>query len=120
MSSPNHDDLAHLKVPLESILSATNNFAAANIIEQAYIGNAYKGELLWSGELIDIDARRFNKERDDEIEQRFWMEISMLSSLKHKNLVSLVGFCDENGEIIIITRFVTRGSLRKYLSDPMC
>ncbi|GJX46353.1 kinase-like domain, phloem protein 2-like protein, partial [Tanacetum coccineum] len=103
MSSPNHDDLAHLKVPLENILSATNNFAAANIIEEAYIGNAYKGELLWSGELIDIDARRFNKERDDEIEQRFWMEISMLSSLKHKNLVSLVGFCDENGEIIIIT-----------------
>ncbi|GJW08542.1 kinase-like domain-containing protein [Tanacetum coccineum] len=119
MSSPNHDDLAHLKVPLESILSATNNFAAANIIEEAYIGNAYKGELLWSGELIDIDARRFNKERGDEIEQRFWMEISMLSSLKHKNLVSLVGFCDESGEIIIITRYVTRGSLRKYLSDPM-
>nr|GEV75445.1 protein kinase-like domain, phloem protein 2-like protein [Tanacetum cinerariifolium] len=71
------------------------------------------------GELIEIDARRLNKERDDEIEQQFWMEISMLSTSKHKNLVSLVGFCDENSEKITITKDETRGSLSKYLSDPM-
>ncbi|GJZ95677.1 kinase-like domain, phloem protein 2-like protein [Tanacetum coccineum] len=47
------------------------------------------------------------------------MEISMLSNLKHKNLVSLVGFCDENDEKIIINKDDTRGSLSNYLSDPM-
>ncbi|GJS60801.1 kinase-like domain, phloem protein 2-like protein [Tanacetum coccineum] len=47
------------------------------------------------------------------------MEISMLSSLKHKNLVSLVGFCDENDEKIIIIKFETRASLDNYLSDTM-
>ncbi|GJY31232.1 kinase-like domain-containing protein [Tanacetum coccineum] len=60
-----------------------------------------------------------NKKRDAEKEQEFWMEISMLSSLKHKNLVSLVGFCDENGEKIIIIKLEINGSLCNYLSYSM-
>ncbi|GKC60589.1 kinase-like domain, phloem protein 2-like protein [Tanacetum coccineum] len=78
----------------------------------------YMGQLLWSGEFIDITARRFNKERNDR-EQLFWMEISMLSTLKHKNLVSFVGFCDDNDEKVIIYKNETRGTLVNYLSDPM-
>ncbi|GKC92423.1 kinase-like domain, phloem protein 2-like protein, partial [Tanacetum coccineum] len=83
------------------------------------VAKEYKGQLLWSCELIEISARRFNKERIDR-EQLFWMEISMLSTLKHKNLVSLVGFCDDNDEKIIIYRRETRGMLfgsRVLLND---
>ncbi|GJZ35327.1 kinase-like domain, phloem protein 2-like protein [Tanacetum coccineum] len=120
MSSPNHDHLAHFKIPLENILEATNNFSDKNIIDRSGFDKRYWGKLLWSGELIDIIARRWLiKEWDDVKEQQFWMEISMLSSLKHKNLVSLVGFCDENGEKIIIIKHETRGSLSLYLSEPM-
>ncbi|PWA46625.1 protein kinase-like domain, Phloem protein 2-like protein [Artemisia annua] len=97
------DDLAHLKIPLEKILSATNNF------------DRYEGQLSWSDDLIDIYARRLKKIK----EQEFWMEVSLLSSLKHKNLVSFVGFCDENDEKVIITTRETRGSLDRYLRDPM-
>ncbi|GJZ40344.1 kinase-like domain-containing protein [Tanacetum coccineum] len=118
MSSPNHDDLALLKIPLKDILSATNNFAEKNNVEEADFGNQYQGQLLWSGELIEILARRYNKEWSER-EQEFWMEISMLSSLKHKNLVSLVGFCDENDEKIIIIKLENYGSLDNFLSDTM-
>ncbi|GJU93192.1 kinase-like domain, phloem protein 2-like protein [Tanacetum coccineum] len=111
------DDLVHLKIPFEDILCATNSFGEENNICTSGFAKEYKGQLLWFGELIDITARRLNKERDDKDEQQFWMEISMLSSLKHKNLVSLVGFCDENDENIIITRHNTRGSISNYLSD---
>ncbi|GKC66313.1 hypothetical protein Tco_1098911 [Tanacetum coccineum] len=106
MSSVNHDDRAHLKIPLENILSSTNNFDEENLAETADFGNAYTGQLLWSGELIKIIARRFNKDEwDDEKEQQFWMEISLLSTLKHKscrtraeeeNGISLVGEDLEN------------------------
>nr|GEU90918.1 protein kinase-like domain, phloem protein 2-like protein [Tanacetum cinerariifolium] len=98
------DDVAHLKIPLENVLSATNNFASE-----------YKGQFLWSGDMIDIHARRFYK--DDE--QQFWMEVYMLSSLKHKNVDSIVGFCDENDVKIIIHKVESRGRLITYLSDPM-
>ncbi|GKD02081.1 kinase-like domain, phloem protein 2-like protein [Tanacetum coccineum] len=120
MSSPNHDELLHFKIPLADIRSATNNFGEENLWgKYNYRYRNYYGQLFWSGELIEIHAQRLNKERDDESEQRFWMEISLLSSLKHKNIVSLVGFCDENDEKIIIIRRENRGSLGNYLSDPM-
>ncbi|GJZ69550.1 kinase-like domain, phloem protein 2-like protein [Tanacetum coccineum] len=120
MSSPNHDHLAHLKIPLADIRSATNNFDKNSSWGKNAFEKRYKGQLLWLGELIDIRARRWLKENwDDEREQHFWMEISMLSSLKHKNLVSLVGFCDENDEKVIIIRNEFRGSLNNHLSDPM-
>ncbi|GJR54008.1 kinase-like domain, phloem protein 2-like protein [Tanacetum coccineum] len=119
MSSVNPDDFAHFKIPLEDVLSATNNFAEKNLRGEADFGNHYEGQLfLLSGELIDIYAQRWNNEWDEK-EQQFWMEIFMLSTLKHKNLVSLVGFCDENDERIIIIKLETMASLDNYLSDTL-
>ncbi|GKC13757.1 kinase-like domain, phloem protein 2-like protein [Tanacetum coccineum] len=64
-------------------------------------------------EIIEREVKRLKNDR----EQLFWMEISMLSTLKH--LVSLVGFCDDNDEKVIIYKNETRGALVNYLSDPM-
>ncbi|GKB40184.1 jacalin-like lectin domain-containing protein [Tanacetum coccineum] len=50
-------------------------------------------------------------------DREFLTEIQMLSSYRHKNLVSLVGFCDEGGEKILVYKFVKHGSLDNYLSD---
>nr|GEW05614.1 protein kinase-like domain, phloem protein 2-like protein [Tanacetum cinerariifolium] len=117
MSLPSNQ-FAHLQVPLEDILSATNNFDEENTIRKSGFAKEYKGQLLWSGELIDISARRLDH-HCKEVEHQFWMEVSLLSTLKHKNLVSLIGFCDENDEKIIINKLETRLSLSRYLSDPM-
>ncbi|GJY52077.1 kinase-like domain, phloem protein 2-like protein [Tanacetum coccineum] len=116
-SAPNH--LAHLRIPLEKILSATNYFDDKNVIGEGGFGKRYKGQLLWSGELIDINARRLINKEWDEKEQQFWTEISMLSCLKHKNVVSIVGFCNEVGAETIIYKLCSRGRLENYLSDPM-
>ncbi|KAM0065477.1 putative protein kinase RLK-Pelle-CrRLK1L-1 family [Helianthus debilis subsp. tardiflorus] len=43
----------------------------------------------------------------------------MLSGLKHQNVVSFVGFCDENKEKILICKYEAKGSLDRYLSDPV-
>ncbi|GKB32329.1 kinase-like domain, phloem protein 2-like protein, partial [Tanacetum coccineum] len=112
MSSRIHD-LAHFKIPLESILSATNNFDDKNVFLRGGYEMRYKGKLSWYSKSIEITARKFNKDRDE----MFWTEVSILSSLKHQNLVSLVGFCDENGEKIIITRCAVKGSLANRLGD---
>ncbi|GKC98182.1 kinase-like domain, phloem protein 2-like protein [Tanacetum coccineum] len=113
-SSPNH--LAHLRIPLEDIETATNYFDVESIIEEGEFGKIYKGQLLWSGELIDITAGRLtNKEWDDEKEQQFWTYISMLSSLKHKNVVSIVGFCNDVGAETIIYKDEFMGTLEKNL-----
>ncbi|KAF5784478.1 putative protein kinase RLK-Pelle-CR4L family [Helianthus annuus] len=43
----------------------------------------------------------------------------MLSHLKHKNLVSFIGFCDEKDEKIIINKHESHESLEKYLKGSV-
>ncbi|GJV98966.1 protein kinase-like domain, concanavalin A-like lectin/glucanase domain protein [Tanacetum coccineum] len=107
----------HLQIPLKEILKATNNFSEKNIIGKGGFGNVYKGQLLRSGDLINISARRLDHNQGQG-DVEFWTEISVLSSLKHPNIVSLIGFVDEKGEKIIINRHEAKGSLCMYLSDP--
>ncbi|GJV74782.1 MLO protein homolog 1-like protein [Tanacetum coccineum] len=56
----------------------SKNFADENIITE----DSYQGQLLLFGELINILALRLNKEVDDKDTQEFWMEVSLLSSMK--------------------------------------
>lgn len=113
-----YKQLAHLQIPLEEIVSATNNFSDANLIGRDGFGKEYKGQLLGSHELVNIVARRYFDDNSRRESNVFFMEVSMLSKLKHKNLVSIIGFCDENGEKIIINKHESRGNLYDYLRDP--
>ncbi|XP_071719508.1 uncharacterized protein [Rutidosis leptorrhynchoides] len=106
-----------LNIPLKDIESITNKFSEANFIGKGFLGKIYQGQLSVSGELIDVAVRR--------LDHSFWLqdiafekEISILSSLKHENLVSNVGLCKENHEMIIINKREPRGSLKMHLSDP--
>ncbi|KAI3512288.1 hypothetical protein L1887_19603 [Cichorium endivia] len=117
MSSSLYDkQFAHLRIPLEEILSATNNFSSANLIRKDGFGSAYKGQLLLSGQLIDIVARRLDPE-SKQGKKEFWTEVTMLSTLNHENLVSIIGFCDQGDENIIVYTYETHGSLDLHLSN---
>ncbi|KAM0041815.1 putative protein kinase RLK-Pelle-CrRLK1L-1 family [Helianthus debilis subsp. tardiflorus] len=117
MASTTITKFAHLQIPLEDVLTATDNFHPHNIIGQVGLGKAYKGQLQRSGKLIKISALRLDRKQGERVLE-FWTEISMLSDLKHTNLVSLVGFCDQKDEKIIVTTHVAKGSLQKHLNNP--
>lgn len=46
----------------------------------------------------------------------FKTEIEMLSRVHHKNLVTLVGFCFDQGEQMLIYEYIPNGSLKETLS----
>jgi serine/threonine protein kinase len=45
----------------------------------------------------------------------FKNEIELLSRVHHKNLVSLIGFCYEQGEQMLVYEYVSNGTLRQNL-----
>ncbi|XP_071719432.1 receptor-like protein kinase HERK 1 [Rutidosis leptorrhynchoides] len=117
MASTLTTEFAHLQIPLEDIITATNNFSDKNIIGKGGFGKVYKGKLKDPfGKWIKIAARRLDRTYGQG-ETEFWTEVSMLSSLKHKNIVSMIGFCNENGEKIIVNHHYRNGSLNMHLSN---
>nr|KAJ0226203.1 hypothetical protein LSAT_V11C100018250 [Lactuca sativa] len=50
-------------------------------------------------------------------QQGFLADIRMLTTYKHPNVVSLLGFCEEGTSIILIYEHASKGSLRDYLGN---
>ncbi|KAK1411762.1 hypothetical protein QVD17_32474 [Tagetes erecta] len=105
------------KFSLKEIELVTNNFDDANLIGEGFLGKIYEGQIILSGELIDVAVRRLDCSFCLQ-EVAFDKEISILSRFKHENMVSIVGFCYENNEMLILNKRVARGSLSRHLSDP--
>ncbi|KAM0070252.1 putative protein kinase RLK-Pelle-CrRLK1L-1 family [Helianthus debilis subsp. tardiflorus] len=106
----------HLKIPLEEINKATNNFNDKRIGVGGF-GNVYKGEVSHSeGRGVVAIKRLGSTSRQGAPE--FLREITMLSDYKHENVISLLGFCCEGGEMILVYELASRGSLDHYLSSP--
>ena len=76
----------------EEMALATSNFNAQ--IGQGGYGKVYKG-ILANGTAVAIKRAQ---EGSLQGEKEFLTEIELLSRLHHRNLVSLIGYCDEEGE----------------------
>jgi len=73
---------------------ATDNFSSSAQVGQGGYGMVYKGTLA-DGTVVAIKRAQ---EGSLQGEKEFLTEIELLSRLHHRNLVSLLGYCDEEGE----------------------
>ncbi|CAI9284884.1 unnamed protein product [Lactuca saligna] len=106
----------HLKIQLEAIKLATNNFADENCIGRGGFGKVYKGDLVHSKGQRVVALKRLDP-KFGQGNPEFWKEIIMLSLYKHENIVSLLGFCDESDEKILVYEYASRRSLDSYLKN---
>ncbi|KAF5774394.1 putative protein kinase RLK-Pelle-LRR-VIII-1 family [Helianthus annuus] len=107
----------HLKIQLEEITTATNNFNDDNCIGVGGFGKVYKGEVSHSKGRGMVAIKRLDHASRQGAPE-FLKEITMLSDYKHENVISLVGFCCEGGEMILVYELASRGSLDRYLNSP--
>jgi len=80
---------------------ATNNFNSSSQVGQGGYGKVYKG-ILADGRTVAIKR---TEEGSLQGEKEFLTEIELLSRLHHRNLVSLLGYCDEQGEQVLFVFF---------------
>ncbi|KAL1340999.1 hypothetical protein HN51_027499 [Arachis hypogaea] len=107
-----HSSMAPKKFRLKEIRKATGGFSLQNKLGEGGFGTVYKGLL----ENKEIAVKSHSKD-SRQGKQEFIAEVTTIGSLHHKNLVKLIGWCYEKGELLLIYEYMPNGSLDKYLFD---
>ncbi|XP_020091176.1 probable receptor-like protein kinase At4g39110 [Ananas comosus] len=96
---------------LAELQAATKGFDQNAIIGVGGFGNVYLGEL---DDGTQVAVKRGNPQSEQGITE-FQTEIQMLSKLRHRHLVSLIGYCDENAEMILVYEYMANGPFRDHI-----
>ncbi|KAF5482218.1 hypothetical protein F2P56_002807 [Juglans regia] len=106
-----------IKMPKEfsyrQLKSATKCFNANRIIGHGAFGTVYKGILPETGDIFAVKRCSHNSQGKTE----FLSELSIIGTLRHRNLVRLQGWCHEKGEILLVYDLMPNGSLDKALFE---
>ncbi|OAY74961.1 putative receptor-like protein kinase [Ananas comosus] len=96
---------------LAEIKAATKNFDESLVIGTGGFGNVFKG-VIDEGNTVAI--KRAHPLSEQGLKE-FETEIEMLSKLRHRHLVSMIGYCEEQREMILVYEFMANGTLRSHL-----
>ncbi|KAJ0896254.1 putative protein kinase RLK-Pelle-CrRLK1L-1 family [Helianthus annuus] len=107
------EEVNYLQIPLQELSDATNAFSEQNLIARGGFGKVYKGVSVNHGNMAIKMLDPLLGQGDHE----FKTEIALLSVYKHENMVSLLGFCDEDGKKILVYKHESNGSLDKHLKS---
>ncbi|XP_023730068.2 serine/threonine-protein kinase CDG1 isoform X1 [Lactuca sativa] len=99
---------------LAEIKSASKDFDDKLIIGQGGFGKVYKG-FMYIEETSHVVAIKRLDSKSEQGALEFKAEIEMLSKLRHCHLVSLIGFCDDNNEMILVYAYMPNGTLYHHL-----
>ncbi|TYH95135.1 hypothetical protein ES332_A12G086400v1 [Gossypium tomentosum] len=110
-ASPVLDLYLGLKMPFFEIQLATSNFDTKLHIGKGGFGNVYRGTLRTG---VKVAVKRSEPGSSQGIPE-FQMEIMVLFKIRHRHLVSLIGYCDEGLEMILVYELMEKGTLREHL-----
>ncbi|RZC81916.1 hypothetical protein C5167_044495 [Papaver somniferum] len=94
------------------LVYATNNFHEAGKLGEGGFGGVYRGFL--SGIGLDIAVKRISK-GSQQGKREYQSEVKVISQLRHRNLVQLIGWSHERNELLLVYEFMPNQSLDKHL-----
>ncbi|XP_010539037.1 PREDICTED: putative cysteine-rich receptor-like protein kinase 39 isoform X1 [Tarenaya hassleriana] len=112
--SADSDHKFMLRFDLDTIITATDDFSDENTLGQGGFGSVYKG-ILPNGQEIAVKRLTRGSGQGD---LEFKNEVLLLTRLQHRNLVKLLGFCNERDEDLLVYEFVPNSSLDRFIFDP--
>ncbi|KAL5577859.1 hypothetical protein UlMin_019558 [Ulmus minor] len=101
----------------EELDKATNGFNEQ--LGSGAFGTVFKGVLLSDQESNLVAIKKLDSMvREDAHEQEFKAEVFSIGHTNHKNLVKLIGFCNEDQHRLLVYEFMSNGSLASFLFRP--
>uniref|UniRef100_A0A5B7BIW1 non-specific serine/threonine protein kinase n=1 Tax=Davidia involucrata TaxID=16924 RepID=A0A5B7BIW1_DAVIN len=97
----------------DNVVRATGNFSIRNLIGTGGFGSTYKAELV-PGFLVAV--KRLSIGRFQGIQQ-FDAEIRTLGRIRHKNLVTLIGYYVGEAEMFLIYNYLSGGNLETFIHE---
>ncbi|XVF61480.1 hypothetical protein PTKIN_Ptkin08bG0133000 [Pterospermum kingtungense] len=97
-----YDELSH----------ATNSFAEVGKLGEGGFGGVYKGLLSDSNK--EVAVKRVSR-GSRQGKKEYISEVKIISRLRHRNLVQLLGWCHEKGELLLVYEYLPNGSLDSHL-----
>ncbi|PIA30480.1 hypothetical protein AQUCO_05500033v1 [Aquilegia coerulea] len=98
---------------LSTLKAATGDFSDSHKLGQGGFGPVYKGEL---SDGRQVAVKRLSHTSGQGLEE-LKTEVVLVAKLLHRNLVSLVGFCLEREEKLLVYELLPNGSLDQTLFD---
>ncbi|CAN6575331.1 unnamed protein product [Malus baccata var. baccata] len=101
------------------ISAATQCFDESLYVGGFGFGPVYKGCIKVYGDedWKDVAIKRISRGSEQGMRE-FRVEVQLLCRLRHPNLISLIGLCQENGEFINVYGYMPNGKLSDYLFHP--
>lgn len=100
------------KFSYKELQKATSNFTA--LLGSGAFGPVYKAIMPSTGTTLAVKVLAEQSKQGD---REFQNEVILLGRLHHRNLVNLVGYCEEKNQRILVYEFMSNGSLQEKLSD---
>ncbi|KAK4608337.1 hypothetical protein RGQ29_001948 [Quercus rubra] len=95
----------------EELIEATNGFKEE--LGRGAFAKVYKGVLEYEDRKLVAVKRLNTMEREGDME--FNAEVSAIGRTNHRNLVQLLGFCNEGEHRLLVYEFMSNGSLANFL-----
>ncbi|KAL6873739.1 hypothetical protein ACP4OV_013821 [Aristida adscensionis] len=95
----------------QELATATSNFAEEEKLGRGGFGSIYRGSL---GDRL-VAVKMFSAESSPQGRKAFEAEVKIISRLRHRNLVQLLGWCDSRRGLFLVYELVPEGSLDRHL-----
>ncbi|XP_031129740.1 L-type lectin-domain containing receptor kinase IX.1-like [Ipomoea triloba] len=100
------------KFTYRELARVTNNFSQQNKLGEGGFGSVYKGHLKELNSYVAV--KRVSTESKQGIKE-YASEVRIISRIRHRNLVHLIGWCHENKDFLLVYEFLSNGSLDSHL-----
>ncbi|XP_021749640.1 receptor-like kinase TMK4 [Chenopodium quinoa] len=102
-------------IPIEVLREVTDNFSDSNILGRGGFGIVYKG-VLQDGTGIAVKRMESNLQ-GSKGKREFEAEITVLTKVRHRHLVALLGYCVNGNERIVVYEYMPQGTLGQHLFE---